>query len=284
MNMHVVILSFNHPKLTAQCVLSALKLIPSEKIHVVHNGSTEAHITELRELFPEINHLVSFHNRGFSGGANLGLTAGFAQSEWILFITNDCELTRFSENNLEPGVYAPLIFKKGTEQVDSLGGAINSKNLNLRHLTSAHGLRANELFYIPGTAFFIHRTAFEKLNGFDESLGTYWEDVDFSLRAHKSNIKTGIFDSIWLRHKIGKTCHKDPYYTTYLYSRNQARIARRHFSNKALIEIKLAQKFCKRLSANIRRKDWVRTKLSLKAARDGFLEVSAESNIEITVK
>jgi len=67
------------------------------------------------------------------------------------------------------------------------------------------------------------QNTFEQLQGFDERFHTYWEDVDFSLRAHKKNISLGYCDKTIFRHKIGKTCHKDRFYTYELFQRNRGR-------------------------------------------------------------
>src|SRR5690606_2360973 len=75
-------------------------------------------------------------------------------------------------------------------------------------------------FYIPGTTFLAHQSAFEKVGGFDESLHTYWEDVDLSVRANRAGIHLGVAPQWEFLHKVGKTCHKDPFYTRHLFHRN----------------------------------------------------------------
>ena len=49
--------------------------------------------------------------------------------------------------------------------------------------------------------------------GFDESLGTYWEDVDFSCRARRAGFRLQVQENWRVQHKIRKTCGNDPHYT-----------------------------------------------------------------------
>ena len=130
--MQAVILSYNHPQLTEKAVQSTLEHFPANNCILVHNGSLPNHLIQLKNRFPEIHHLVISENKGFSGGANAGLELAFQKSEWALLITNDCELLRVNEVDLEPGIYAPLIYKRQTNEIDSLGAAYNEKSLSLR--------------------------------------------------------------------------------------------------------------------------------------------------------
>jgi GT2 family glycosyltransferase len=269
--MKIVILSFNHPVLTESAVNSALEIAEKDKILLVHNGSLPQNIMHLKYKFPDIEHLVILENKGFSGGANAGLKKAFEVSEWVLFMSNDCELTALPDVNLKSGIYAPVIFRRNTFQIESVGGAFNKKLLQLRHLKSAQKLFPEEDFYVPGAAFVIDKNSFEKLNGFDETLGTYWEDVDLSLRAKKLDIHLGLVEEIQLKHKIGKTCHKNPHYTAYLYQRNRAKVARRHVKSRVGAELQLAKKFSQHLSKHALRADWQRAKLSLKAYYDSLM-------------
>jgi GT2 family glycosyltransferase len=78
--------------------------------------------------------------------------------------------------------------------------------------------------YVPGTAFLIDHSSYQSLlqpTFFDESYHTYWEDVDLSLKALSSGIKLSALPTWKLSHGIGKTCHKDRFYTSELFPRNR---------------------------------------------------------------
>lgn len=217
----VVILSFDLPHHTQRCLRSVESRVTPQQILLVHNGSSRKNISRLQKDFPLIQHLVLEKNKHFSGGANAGLRMASREADWILFITNDCQLKSVESPPLEQGLYGPHILYSKNEETDSLGAGIDPKSFRLRHLKSSEAFINEPLKYIPGTAFWIDRVSFQTLNGFDESFQTYWEDVDLSLRAQKAKIALGIIPSTQILHDVGKTCHSKNFYTTYLYQRNR---------------------------------------------------------------
>lgn len=261
--MITTILSFNHPNLTSRCVQSALRFVSPKQILLVHNGSRPENVTTLKNEFSEIHHACLETNRGFSGGANFALQTAFSlikaqdalaldtpmqdaaaqhqPHKWVYFVTNDCELLNTPTQPQQMGLFAPLIYRRQTQKIDSIGGTFRPLTGRLEHFRSienAHQflkqkskrikIDLQKYFYVPGTAFFIDQHTLEKLGGFDETLHTYWEDVDLSARAAKLNLHLGIATDTHLMHKVGKTCHKDPFYTNHLFKRNRKTVSSRH--------------------------------------------------------
>lgn len=228
------ILSYNHPEHTAHCVKSLLKFVEADQIFLLHNGSLPQHVAALKKLFPLINHLELIHNKGFTGGINTLLRSVFNNHKAILFLTNDTELTEVSTGFTNELTDKELFFssiklmKRNSQDVDSIMGALNPKNGRLLHLKKMDDQSVQHITYIPGTAFWISKKYFEKLGGFDESFHTYWEDVDFSYRAQKLGLMLTVDQNTSAKHKIGKTCHKDRFYTYYLYQRNRGRFMHKH--------------------------------------------------------
>jgi GT2 family glycosyltransferase len=232
------VLSFNHPDLTARCLTSVLRHADPSLITLLHNGSRPEVEVRLRKEFSNIQHATLPQNRGFSGGANALLNEIFknASASWALLITNDCELLEINRAPSSCGLYAPTIFRRNTGRIDSVGGQFRPLTGHLRHLrqqtpTIAESVgRAffGDYFYVPGTAFYIDRESWATLKGFDESLHTYWEDVDLSVRAQKLAITVGTWPSTILKHGVGKTCHKDPFYTNHLFRRNRQIVSEKH--------------------------------------------------------
>jgi len=241
--MHIGILSYNKPQLTRECLDTTLKFVPPEHITLAHNGSKPEVIENLQTLYPKVIHHITPVNRGYTGGSNDLLTECFKKSEWTLFITNDCLLQNQPQTPQKPGLYAPTILRRQSPNIDSIGGLFQPVTGKLQHLrcpqkaetasaerqTLKHRLLpVRPYFYVPGTAFYIHKSVFTHLGGFDESLHTYWEDVDFSARAYKARLHLGLMPDTVFRHKIGKTCHKDPFYTKTLFQRNRRIVSKRH--------------------------------------------------------
>lgn len=227
------ILSFNHPEITAKCVRSVLQHFDGQ-VFLLHNGSTKENIGKLKMDFPKLNHLVLPVNSGFAGGATKLLDQCFQKTEWLLFLSNDCELlTPLRNQPKESGLYAPKIFRRKSGQVDSLGGYWDLKTFRLRHCRTEgdfRNLKHKCMPYIPGAAFWIDRGSWLRLRPFQLSLSSYWEDVDLSFRAQAMGMQLQLFPDTEITHGIGKTCSKDPHYTTYLFQRNRAWIARKHLA------------------------------------------------------
>jgi GT2 family glycosyltransferase len=273
----IVILSYNHPELTARTVISARKLVLDSQILLVHNGSLPQHQKHLQATFPEIEHLVLPENRHFSGGANQGLAKAFSRSEetaalpsinWVLFLTNDCQLLKLKVPTTPPALIAPLIFARKEGRVDSLGGKFHIQKAHLAHCKSNEEFKVARHPYIPGTAFWIHREVFEKTQGFDESLQTYWEDVDLSRRIQSLGFPLLTDEQTQVLHAIGKTCHKDTLYTTYLYQRNRKRISLKYSRNKLSVYGSLWKSWLITAARLTKQRQWDRLRLLTKAIKD----------------
>jgi GT2 family glycosyltransferase len=261
-----IVLSYNHPELTVRAARSLLKFFKPEDIFVFHNGSRTAAIDQVCEKtseLPATNHLINPRNGGFAAGANGALNALAPSYSWVFFVTNDCVVTAYDRPSpLKPGLYAPRIERRRTGQVDSLGGVFNPARLQLRHQReSTHALNANEFFYVPGTAFLIHKNVWADVGSFDESLHTYWEDVDFSVRAATRGHPTQPLPTVVLEHGIGKTCHGDPFYSTYLFHRNRYRVSKKYGAHQLTV-LKAASK---EVTKHVLRRDWFRARLSVKS-------------------
>lgn len=246
MSLAVVVLSFNHPEITSRCVRSVLRHYSQDQTHLIHNGSNPEIIDQLKRAFPSIHHHIIEQNRGFSGGANFALHTVFEKNsdvDWCFFITNDCELIKSGELPRHPGMVAPIIHFRKAGRVDSIGGQVFAGKGHLRHLRTPEEFLSvpKEQIYIPGTAFFIARRTFEDNVGFDESLHTYWEDVEYSIRLNENGHSLQFTTEFELVHIGGKTCHKDRFYTSYLYHRNRSRVCRAQTSWKEGVGVPRAQ-------------------------------------------
>ncbi len=236
----ILILSYNHAELTSCCVQSILdkaKSHDSQDIYLIHNGSLEKNVLFLKEKFPTISHFAIKENQGYANGVNQGLTHVFKRFDRVIFFTNDTELLEFPEKLPDGiGIYAPLIYFRKKGRIDSLGAFFYPHSLKLEHSKSLTAFKnftprfflKKKIPYVPGTAFVIDKKVFEAIGGMDESLHTYWEDVDFSVKAYFFGHTVGTVENLEILHKVGKTCHKKPFYTTYLFKRNQRIVSVRH--------------------------------------------------------
>lgn len=230
-----LILSYNHPQLTQKCLTQLLTLAPASQIYLIHNGSRSDCINQLKNANPQIQHLVREDNAGFSAGANFGIQTLFDRGiDWIFFHTNDTQSIMLPNEPLDllaPGLYAPILYKRQTQSIDSVGGFIHQPSQKPQHIKSHPAFASlyshyqigiqNHIPYIPGTAFLIHKRCWQQIGTFDEAYHTYWEDIDWCYRALKQNIYFGTLPNWILQHGIGKTCHKKSFYTQELFPQNR---------------------------------------------------------------
>jgi GT2 family glycosyltransferase len=92
MNVSIVIVHYNTPELTRNCIQSVLEKTNavSYEIIVVDNASTVHDVGELKEEFPSIHLIKSKVNLGFARGNNLGIKE--AKGKYILLLNSDTVL------------------------------------------------------------------------------------------------------------------------------------------------------------------------------------------------
>ena len=243
----VVVLYYNKIRLTGRCLRSILEAGYSPgQVYCFDNGSKPEHFAELKNAFPTVQHMRTEQNHGFSGGFNRALNWVFSSSSLTsaLFCTNDTvvharaleECSKIAKKT-GAGAVAPCItYLSHPGSIDSIGAYFNPISCTIHHYHDREmpPLLDREKDYIPGTALWIHRDAFEELGGADESYHTYWEDVDLSFRAHKKNIPLARCYTADIGHGVGQTCHKKPLYTTFYFQRNRIRFCKRFLSGDAL--------------------------------------------------
>lgn len=145
-------------------------------IIVVDNCSSDNSVDLLKEAKRKLDPVVqSFHiiesdyNMGFGKANNVAFSKG--TSHIVCFLNIDTELL---ENTLDELEYNVNISE---EKV----AAWELRQFPYEHPKIYNPL-TNEISWISGAAFAIRREIFEKVNGFDESIFMYAEDVDLSWR------------------------------------------------------------------------------------------------------
>jgi GT2 family glycosyltransferase len=250
----IIVLAYNKVRQTKECIDSIiLSGYPKCNIFCLDNGSKQEFFDELKELYPNINYKRYEKNSGYSGGFNRAMRWVFSfEYEKSLFLTNDTRLLpdtlkeiNKTAKDTAAGLVAPSIhYLSNPESIDSIGGYFDAKAGTLHHYRDdgISQLLNGKWDYIPGTALWIKKSAFETLNGMNEKYHTYWEDVDFSFRARKNKILLAKSKNAVILHGVGKTCHKKPKYTTYYFQRNRVVFCKTHLKenilSKCLKEVK----------------------------------------------
>jgi GT2 family glycosyltransferase len=138
-------------------------------------------------------------NLGFGGACVLGsrraLDAGAA---WVWLFNNDAEPDRdclaelLAVGEAEPrvGLLSPVILHRDRDSFWYAGGDLARRTLQVEHRPRPAQQTPHDVDFITGCAWLARRGFIEQCGPVDDSLFMYFEDVDWSLRAHAGGWRT----------------------------------------------------------------------------------------------
>lgn len=214
----VIIVNWNSSQLTLNCLAFLEKYNKKlvEKVIVVDNDSKD-NFSSLLFKYKSTNFAFSVirnsRNMGFAWACNQG--ARQADSDFILFLNPDMELHdeslvipyQFMSQPVNVGVGIVGIQLTDSKSVVSRS-CVRFPNLSyffcsilgierinsLRHLdylmSDWEHLTTSQVDHVIGAFFFVRKSLFSQLGGFDEDFFVYYEDLDFSLRSKNLGWKT----------------------------------------------------------------------------------------------
>jgi len=187
----VVIVCFNRYELTCSCLRHLRAQTVGHHVIVVDNGSTDETRARLQGDWPEVQVERFEENHGFSQACNRGVAAG--SGEHVVLLNNDVDCSPdFLEQLIAPlrdesvGSVAALLLQADGERVDAIGFTADvtlaafSRHRN-RSPAGADG-DTSILLGPGGCAGAYRRAAWEQVEGLDETLHFYMEDVDLAVR------------------------------------------------------------------------------------------------------
>jgi GT2 family glycosyltransferase len=214
---------------------------PEFRLIVVNNSPDETGRFTDDSAFsdPRVRLLHSTANTGYSGGINRGLKELLPDPRisHFLLLNNDVEVEPdFLSLLLQKGsgpraIYGPVILLKETGLVQNTGGRIHiclGGTTNLNKNAPLSNLRRVQPDFLSGCILFMPRAVVEQVGLFDEVFGSYYEDVDFCLRAKALGVKIEILWDVVARHFHSLSTAKDDRYKIYLLNRNQLIFAKKH--------------------------------------------------------
>lgn len=207
----VVIVNWNSGEQLVNCIESLFK---SEEVDlniiVVDNASVDNSL-DLISHYSKISIVTLESNIGFAAGCNVG--AKYGRADYILFLNPDAGVypdTLISVKTVMDKIENNDIGICGVQLLDTEGKVSRScaRFPNIIQI-SAHIFGLDRVFrklnhfmvewdhedtrevdQVIGAFFFVRRSLYDSLKGFDERFFVYYEEVDFSLRARKNNAKT----------------------------------------------------------------------------------------------
>lgn len=258
----IIIVNWNSGQQLRTCVESVIKFADNlvDKIIVVDNGSIDGSEFGIENL-SGVMLIRAGENLGFGKACNLG--AKQADSEWLLFLNPDAALysntllkaLSFMQNltNDKVGICSvQLLDEKGhvsrsCARFPSAAG-FTAHAIGLDRLLPELGHFMAEWDHstvryvdqVMGAFFLVRRELFEVLNGFDEQFFVYFEEVDFSYRAHQAGWKSIYLTEAQAFHAGGGTSNQVKARRLFYSLRSRLLYARKHFSLAGLFFVLLA--------------------------------------------
>lgn len=201
----IVVVNWQRPEATRACLAAVAELdYPRRSLVLVDNGCRDFDAAGLEALAPGGRYLHSDTNRGFAGGANLGMRAALADgADWVWFLNNDARpapdaLTAAIATALgsPPAdvVGAKILQQAAPDRLDSVGLDVDLDGGRVRlmgHDEVDRGQydRRTDPLAVTGCAMLVSRLACEYLAGFNEAFFAYHEDADLCLRARRVGLR-----------------------------------------------------------------------------------------------
>jgi GT2 family glycosyltransferase len=238
-DLSVIIVNYKSEHFLEKCLGSLYKSV-GDKLSlevIITNNYPEETLEKTKELFPAIKVIPNPKNGGFGQGNNIG--ARVASGKYLLLLNPDTEILSGSpaeivaELEKDPAIGAIgacLMTEAGTVQEWSAGREATFWDLvkNNLGMPSSRSLweseKEVEVDWAAGTVFFIERTLFLGLGGFDENIFMYFEDVDLCQRIKVVGKKIMYDPALKVLHKCGgcytkekKNQQKQNYYDSLVY-------------------------------------------------------------------
>lgn len=251
MKLAVVILNWNGKELLEKFLPSLIRYSAKAELYVIDNASTDDSLTFLSKYYPTIHSIPLNENFGFAKGYNEGLKQ--INADVYCLLNNDVEVT---QNWLDPIVSAfkttrvciaqPTLLqhkeKNYFDYAGAAGGFIDKygypycrgrifnaleKNTNQYNTTT-------ECFWASGACFFVRRSVWEELGGFDEDFFMHQEEIDFCWRAFNAGKTTKVIADSFVYH-VGGASLKPSARKTYYNHRNSLRMMVKNLPKKTLL-------------------------------------------------
>ncbi len=239
MRLLIVMVNYHGFELTVDCLKSLraeLEAMPNVHVGLCDNGSGEQEVRRLAaaieslEMGSQVTLSSVFPNLGFTGGNNEVIRTALNSAsppDAIMLLNNDTivaegaiqTLVRFLQEHPEIGVCGSrldhadgesqraarrtLTFVSELESYARIG--VLSRLLSPWLVAPPERNETQVCGWIPGAALMIRREVFEKVGLLDEDLYTYFDDVDYCLRAKRAGWPTWYVPESRIVHLVGRT-------------------------------------------------------------------------------
>ena len=251
----IVILNWNRPEDTIECLKSVSKLSIKDfelSVVIVDNASTDNSVEQLKRFLihnTEYKILINKENLGFAEGNNIGIKYAMKHgADYVMVLNNDTRvhtdlMIRIIDtlrNYPNFGAASPKIyFEKGFEFREKkykksdfgkvlwyAGGTIDWDNVygktrGVDEVDKHQYDKVVETGFATGTCMFMSRKALEKVGLFDEKYFMYYEDTDLSLRIKRAGFKVLYIPEAVVWHKVAQSSRIGSNLNDYFITRNR---------------------------------------------------------------
>lgn len=211
-----VILNWNQAELTLQCVSCVRGQV--DHMYVVHNDSHPSDRMLLEGVSDErITLIVNSVNAGYSGGCNLGVRAAVeAGFDYILIMNNDAfpdsgaveRLRAHLNGDARLGAVGPTVVRRATREVLHVDCSLNMRTGSTRwkYLDAPPSTLPKAQVttdYIGGEVLLARAATLEAVGLFDERFFSYYEDVEWGVRAARGGWRLEIVPDAIFEHMVG---------------------------------------------------------------------------------
>ena len=201
MKVAILILNHNGKQLLSSYLESVVAHKEDAEIWVVDNGSTDYSIDFIKNNFPGVKTLILDQNYGYAKGYNLAISK--IDADLYCLLNNDVQISSpwvasMKELFLEHqslGFAQPKIVSLHDESAFDYAGAAGGyldilgfpycrgRYLNYCEKDKGQYDNLQDVTWVSGAAFWVRKTTFNQLGGFDEGFFMHFEEIDLCLRG-----------------------------------------------------------------------------------------------------
>ena len=255
----VVILNWNGTKLLNQFLPSVLLYSEEATIYVADNASTDDSITLLKSEFPSVKIIQNKENYGFARGYNECLHA--VEEDIYCLLNSDVEVTQdwlkpiltLFEKQANTAIIQPKIldYKQKThfEYAGAAGGFIDKFGYPFCRGRIFDSIEKDKgqyddiqaIFWASGACFFIRKSVFRELNGFDADFFAHQEEIDLCWRSSQLQFDTYYCGLSTVFHVGGGTLEASNPKKTYLNFRNSLFMLTKNVPSASLVFVLISR-------------------------------------------
>ena len=225
MLLSIVLINYKKYNLTISCLSSLITNFKKEfsenifEVIIVDNASNDGSLKVLNsevkdKKYNNVRIIENKKNDGFGKGCNIGVSC--SSGKFLLFLNNDTVVN-------DRGILDMVTYIEQSPSVAILGGQLKNIDGSLQPSSGSFytlakaimlllGLqkyrlldkspdKISEVDWVKGGLLMIRKEIFNLLNGFDENMFMYIEDMELCYRAKKMGYKTFFFPDLNILHK-----------------------------------------------------------------------------------